>query len=354
MGDVLALGLTHFPPLMGPDAGFTFALERMLADPGMPERLRDPASWPAEMRAEYADDRGVAAAAAHRARVVEGLRRVRAALDGFRPDVVLVWADDQYENFREGCIPAFCVEAFSDMDLHPWRDGEQARYAANNVWGEGPDDGVGFRGAPEFGKRMVEGLLDAGFDIAYAYEPQLPDGLSHAFLNTLLYLDYDRRGFDYPVLPIAVNCYGRFVISQRGRFPDLTGSVEPEDLDPPPPQPWRCYDFGAACGRIVAATGMRVAVVASSSWSHGFLTRDTNFLFPDVEADQAAYEHFRHGRFGDLRSLSRDAIERSGQPEILNWICLAGAAAELGLEVAWSDLVTTRVFNSNKCFAVLR
>jgi hypothetical protein len=354
VGDMLAAGITHFPPLMGPDAGFTFALERMLADPGMREELKDPANWPPEMRAEYGDDRGAAAAGAHRARVVEGLRRVRAAIDEFRPDVVLVWADDQYENFREGGVPAFCVEAFGDLVLHPWRDGEQARYASNNVWGEGPDDSIRFRGAPRFGKRMVQGLLDSGFDVSYAYEPQFADGLSHAFLNTLLYLDYDRRGFDYPVLPVAVNCYGRFVISHRGRFPDLTSSVEIDDLDPPPPQPWRCFDFGAACARIIAETGLRVAVVASSSWSHGFLTRKNHFLFPDVAADEAAYERFREGRFGELRGMSRDAIEQSGQPEILNWLCLAGAAAELGLEVAWSDLVTTRIYNSNKCFAVLR
>jgi hypothetical protein len=339
---------------MGPDAGFTFALERMLTDPGMPEELKDPANWPAEMRAEFDDDRGAAAATVHRERVVEGLRQVRRAIDEFEPDVVLVWADDQYENFREGGIPAFCVEAFEDMVLHPWRDGEQSRYAENNVWGEGPEHTVKFRGAPAFGKRIVGDLLDAGFDVAYAYESQFPAGLSHAFLNTLLFLDYDRQGFDYPVLPIAVNCYGRFVISHRGRFPDLTASVELEDLDPPPPQPWRCFDFGAACGRIVAASGMRVAVVASSSWSHGFLTRKNNFLYPDLAADEAAYEAFRNGRFSEWRTMSRDAIEQSGQPEILNWVCLAGAAAELGLEVDWSDLATTQIFNSNKCFAVLR
>jgi hypothetical protein len=31
---------------------------------------------------------------------------------------------------------------------------------------------------------------------------------------------------------------------------------------------------------------------------------------------------------------------------------VTGAADELGLELAWSELVVTDVFNSNKCFAV--
>ena len=37
---------------------------------------------------------------------------------------------------------------------------------------------------------------------------------------------------------------------------------------------------------------------------------------------------------------------------MLNWFCLLGAVAELGLDLSWSSFVTTDVFNSNKCFAV--
>ena len=40
--------------------------------------------------------------------------------------------------------------------------------------------------------------------------------LAHAFLNTVLFLDYDRQGFPYPVIPFQVNCYGRRVIAQHG------------------------------------------------------------------------------------------------------------------------------------------
>ena len=43
-----------------------------------------------------------------------------------------------------------------------------------------------------------------------------PTPIGHAFLNTLLYLDYDRQGFPYPVVPFSINCYGRRVISQYG------------------------------------------------------------------------------------------------------------------------------------------
>ena len=40
----------------------------------------------------------------------------------------------------------------------------------------------------------------------------------------MLYLDYDRQGFPYPVVPFSINCYGRRVVSQYGgasTFADL-------------------------------------------------------------------------------------------------------------------------------------
>lgn len=49
-----------------------------------------------------------------------------------------------------------------------------------------------------------------------SYRPLHEPGLAHAFINTNLFLDYDRKGFDILVAPFAANCYGRGVISQRG------------------------------------------------------------------------------------------------------------------------------------------
>ena len=40
--------------------------------------------------------------------------------------------------------------------------------------------------------------------------------LAHAFTNTLLYLDWDRRGFPWPVIPFAINCYGSDLIHAQG------------------------------------------------------------------------------------------------------------------------------------------
>ncbi|MGH7039446.1 MAG: hypothetical protein ACREE1_15050, partial [Stellaceae bacterium] len=105
MGEILGLGVTHYPPLSGPDAQMGRILKRVLADPALPERYRDPSGWPEPMRREYGNDEGLAAAGRHRAALVNGFRNARRLLDEFAPDLVVIWGDDQYENFREDVIP---------------------------------------------------------------------------------------------------------------------------------------------------------------------------------------------------------------------------------------------------------
>ena len=122
-------------------------------------------------------------------------------------------------------------------------------------------------------------MLTEGIDVAYAYKP-LQHTLGHAFSNSVLYLDYDRKGFDYPVVPFAVNAYGRWLVASSGvpMSPTSAGDLgELDELDPPAPQPWRCFDVGAAVARALEKSPWRVAVVASSSWSHSFpMSRPTS------------------------------------------------------------------------------
>src|SRR5260370_15596147 len=84
-------------------------------------------------------------------------------------------------------------------------------------------------------------------------------GLPHAFINTLLYLDYDRKGFPYPVVPFHVNCYGSSVIAKRGSSAHLTGEADPNAVDPPGPNPSRCFDIGGAVARSLIDSPWRAA-----------------------------------------------------------------------------------------------
>jgi len=92
------------------------------------------------------------------------------------------------------------------------------------------------------------------FELVKASPPDMryENGLPHAFINTILYLDYDRKGFPYPVVPFHVNCYGSSVIAKRGSTAHLTGEADPNLVDPPGPNPGRCFDVGGAVARAFA------------------------------------------------------------------------------------------------------
>jgi hypothetical protein len=357
MGEILGVGVTHYPGLIVPDAGMGQLLNRTLDSGRVPPELRAPSAWPEPMRREWSDDQGARAAGEHRRRLVEGFRRVRRALDAFAPDFVVIFGDDQYENFREDMIPPFCVYAVPEMASRPFMRPSRL-FPDANVWGEPRETTFTAKGHLPGARHLIARLMAAGFDMAYAYTLRYELGLAHAFINTLLYLDYDRQGFPYPVVPFHVNCYGSTIITSRGG----TGHLQSGDSDrrsgadagqdPPGPSPARCFDVGAATARALADSPWRVALVASSSWSHAFLTAKHHWLYCDIESDRARMAELRDGQLHRWRDLAPAQIEDAGQQELLNWICLAGAMHALGRPGEIVDWVETHVFNSSKCFAL--
>ena len=138
MAEILGLGMTHYPLLAVTDEHMADLLRWTLRDPGIPAAEKDPANWPALMRGEWADDGG------HRRRP----RRTAGScgrtwpgaapqLDAFQPDLVVVWGDDQYENFREEVVPPFCVLAYGDIEVDPFEVMNER--GGPNAWGL-PDD----------------------------------------------------------------------------------------------------------------------------------------------------------------------------------------------------------------------
>jgi hypothetical protein len=315
-----------------------------------PEDAANVAGWPAPMQAEWGTDEGLTAAQAHRARLLAGYRQLRAALDAFAPDLVLIWGDDQYENFKKDGIPPFCVYILDEAVCRPFAGGERGPFrTAANAWGVPPDTELRVRGHREAANGLARALLEQEFDVAYAYTTRHERGLAHSFANTIVYLDYDRHGegFAYPVIPFHVNCYGNEIMQTAAGQDE--GMLE---LSPPSPSPRRCFAIGQATARYFADSPWRVALIGSSSWSHGSLTPKHGRLYPDTEADRARYEELKSGRFVDWHRIGIREIEESGQHEVLNWITLAGAMAELGQQAQIIEYAESYVFNSSKCFAL--
>src|SRR5437660_8971948 len=166
MGAILGLGVTHYPPLAGQDENMARILKRVMQDPDLPERYRRPEGWPAPMRQEYGSDEGLGAAKRHREALVAGFRDARRRLDEFAPDFVVIWGDDQYENFKEDIIPPFCVLAYESLTTKPWQ-----YYRGPNVWNEPADQTFNYGGHRDAGKFIASGMIEAGFDVSYAYKP---------------------------------------------------------------------------------------------------------------------------------------------------------------------------------------
>lgn len=298
-----------------------------MSDPLLPERYRNPASWPRRMRQEWGNDEGWTHVERHRAELEAAMRWPRTELNAFNPDLVLVFGDDQYENFREDGVPAFQINCFESFAAKPWA---HKRPGYQNAWHEADDTEFRYKANRGAAKHIVTRLIEEGFEVAYAYEPRY-DAMPHAILNTILFLDWDWRGFDYPGVPFLTNCYGRQLIPLRGGgVNDLAAVPHEEDLDPPGPTAWRCFDLGRALARIMTASPWRVALVASASWSHVFLAAGTSYFHPDVEADQRYHE-------------------------MLNWVIMMGAMAELGgRRPQEAFVIESWLTNANKVFAVFR
>jgi hypothetical protein len=196
-------------------------------------------------------------------------------------------------------------------------------------------------GARKPAKELAVHLINNKFDIAYAYK-QLHHPFGHAFWRTVAYLDYDRKGWPYPIIPFHVNCYGSQFTRGRNENPD----------DPPGPSPERCFEIGAEVAQWAKNSPYRVALIGSSSWSHAFLTKKHHNFYPDVESDRARYAELAEGNYKAWKGIPIKQIEDAGQNELLNWVCLAGALEELDMKPKHTEFIESWLFNSSKCVAL--
>lgn len=346
MGEILGLGCTHRPVMVRRDQDWTFALKLALNDPDMPEEWKNPSKWPAQMREELGDDYGLSSAGRYRQVFRKSFAEARQALDDFKPDVIVMWGDDQYENFKEDLIPPFAVLAYGDQVIQPWKEHNNA----DNPWREPVDATYRIPGHQQAGKYLATKLIEAGFDIPYAYKP-LHHPLAHAFKYTILLLDDARVGFPHPMVPVSVNCYGRRVNAARGLRLPLSMRDKMNTLDPPSPNPARCMELGAATARIMAESPWRTALVATSSWSHSFLTEKHYQLWPDVDADKRLYRALQDGDYDAWRRCTTAELEDAGQHEVLNWFCLLGAMEALGRVPDRSEFIESYAFVCCAVFA---
>src|SRR5438046_6691793 len=104
MGEILGIGCSHGPGIVGPLERGAHYLRQHLLEDETPAHMKDPKNWPPQMREEWGEDEGISFAARYQGILQPGYRQARAALDEFNPDFIVIFGDDQYEVFKEDCL----------------------------------------------------------------------------------------------------------------------------------------------------------------------------------------------------------------------------------------------------------
>ena len=300
------------------------------------------------MRRRWGNDEGQTHARQHRDELVECMRWARQQLDDFNPDLVIVFGDDQYENFREDGVPAFQINCFESFEAKPG-----ARQAQPQCLERGVGHGVPLQANRRAAKHLVTRLIEEGFEVAYAYEPR-HEAMPHAILNTLLFLDWDRRGFDYPIVPFLTNCYGRHLSPLRGRGVNNLAEIPQRRTSIRLGRRRGAASTWAALARILTPSPGASPSSASASWSTLSSAAVPATSIPTSKPTASTSTPWSPGTTSS-GARPRQDIEEHGHQETLNWLLMLGAMAELGgrkpQEARWVESWLT---NANKVFAVFR
>jgi hypothetical protein len=230
-----------------------------------------------------------------------------------RPDVAVIFGDDQEEVFLSDNMPAFLVfwgDQFENVPLTGEEAGRRGPGLAVAAWGHSPPETQVIEGVPDLGRRMIDHLMAADFDISHAR--RLPPGLygNHTIPHAYGFL-YRRIMNDeiVPNVPVFLNTF----------YP------------PNQPSMRRSYDFGKVIGEAIASwdSDKTVAVMASGGLTHFVIEEDI---------DHDVLDALKNRDEAHLRSLDSRYFN-AGSSEIRNWLAMAGALAHTDLEMDLVDYV---------------
>jgi len=232
----------------------------------------------------------------HIQRIEAAFATLRAQLQAYRPDALIMIGDDQGDMFDDANNPTFSIYT-----------GEEP------LWGRSSRDPFDVRPADRtklvfrqhagLARHLLKGLVKRGFDVANIgkFEPRgnPARGVSHMVSNLVPEVD---PGLEIPLVCVFMNEY----------FPPL-------------PSAERCARLGEAIADVLADRPERVAIYASGGLSHfpgmynaGWIDQPLDrWILERLERnDVAALEH--------LFTFDSDTM-RSGTGEVRAWISVAAA-----------------------------
>ena len=236
------------------------------------------------------------------------IERLATVFEEARPDVAVLFGDDQMECFRHGVVPAFAIfygQDFLNREYSAERVASLPPGIAPSLPGHIPPGGALYPGAPDLARELIAGAQARDFDVcALSRLPE--DETPHAFGFLCRQIMRDKV---IASVPVFVNTFY------------------------PPNQPTaaRCALLGRAILRAIREwkEDARVALLASGGLSHFVI---------DEQLDEQVLRAIRQGDVSLMTQLP-EVLYQSGTSEIKNWIPVVAAMAELGVPAEVVDYV---------------
>lgn len=195
--------MSHTPYLFQPPELWTSAQERRAAAGG----FREPV---------VLDSHEVNVA--KHARCLQAIGELKARLERDAPHFLVIFGDDQNEQFQFSNFPAFALftgESFGGYKISRW-EGIPLPDGTRPERPKTPEHWTTVANRPDMARHLLTGLVGRGFDMAFSASLADPEeGMGHAFTRPSYYLDPD---YALPIVPVLLNCfYGPQPSGQRCR-----------------------------------------------------------------------------------------------------------------------------------------
>lgn len=228
--------------------------------------------------------------------------------DEAKIDVAVIIGNDQNEIYRNTLNPAFGVHygpKITNYEFSKERLKELPPGIEVSLPGYIPAGGADYEGCPELALKIIEQAIHDEFDLAAMSDlprPETPHAWGFIYRRIM-------RDKPCPSVIVTVNTF----------FP------------PNQPSMRRCYKFGQSILEAIRAwdRDLRVALIASGGLTHFVVDETVDKIFLDALATK---------EFEPVIALGEETF-RDGTSEMKNWIPVAGAMAQLGLEPHIMDYV---------------
>jgi 3-O-methylgallate 3,4-dioxygenase len=225
-----------------------------------------------------------------------------------RIDVAVIVGNDQNEIYRNTLNPAFAVhygDTITNYEFSEERKSELPPGIEISLPGYIPAGGAEYPGQPELALKIIEQAMADEFDVAAMSampRPETPHAWGFVFRRIM-------RDKPCPSVMVTVNTF----------FP------------PNRPTARRCYKFGQSILEAIRSwdADKRVALIASGGLTHFVI---------DEAVDRTFLTGLERKEFEPVFALGEETF-RDGTSEMKNWIPVAGAMAQLGLEAEVLDYI---------------